>query len=133
LDIAIFVAILCSVALLVFSESIIGFIGTDEITMIDVTLKFENVSAQTALVSEGKSVVFEPENATEIKSDALVKKAVNANGEESPEFVITCTGYKKFGRFFTENGDRIAVGRVSGVTIDGKTFNCVVTSVKNAQ
>jgi hypothetical protein len=30
LDIAIFVAVVCSVALLVFSESIIGFIGTDD-------------------------------------------------------------------------------------------------------
>ncbi len=137
IDIAIFVAIACSVALLVFSENIMSFIGTEEISVIDVTLKIENTSSsQSALVSEGKSVVFEPENSTEIKADALVKKSINpsdANEDASSEFVITCTGYKKFGRFFTENGDRIAVGRVCTVTIDGETINCIVSSVKIAQ
>jgi hypothetical protein len=137
IDIAIFVAIVCSVVLLLFSDNIISFIGTDEISMIDVTLKIENAtSARSGLVSEGKSVVFEPENSTEIKADALVKKPIepsDSNEDASSEFVITCTGYKKFGRFFTENGDRIAVGRVCTATIDGETITCIVTSAKIAQ
>lgn len=132
LDIAIFIVVLCSVAVIMFRDSISGFLGTTEVSMIDITLTVEkDSSSQGALITTGKSVVFEPEASTDIKADALVKKALESKGIENSddEFVITCTGYKKFGRFYTENGDRISIGEDSKITIDETEITCKVVSV----
>ncbi len=132
LDIAIFIVVLCSVAVIMFRDSISGFLGTTEISMIDITLTIENdSSSQSALISTGKPVVFEPESSTDIKADALVKKSIESTESENSatEFVITCTGYKKFGRFYTENGDRISIGEASKITIDETDITCKVVSV----
>jgi hypothetical protein len=115
-----------------FRGSINDFLGTSEISMIDITLKVEtDSSSQSALVSTGKSVLFEPETSTDIKADALVKKSPESieDGNNETEFVITCTGYKKFGRYFTENGDRISIGSDCKITIDETEITCKVVSV----
>ena len=130
LDIAIFIVIICSVFVIMFRDSISGFLGTNEISMIDITLAIENDSAsQNVLISTGESVIFEPEASTDIKADALVKKAPETNENSNTEFVITCTGYKKFGRFFTENGDRISIGSDCKINIDETEMTCKVVTV----
>lgn len=129
LDIAIFVAVICAIATLVFRDTIHEAFSEPEIVTLsviaradnaDVSLKteFENRTADFFLGSGSGNVITVPIKKTEISPET-----------NAASLSFTCRGYKKFGRYYTENGERIKIGGECRFTVGEKTVSCVIESV----
>jgi hypothetical protein len=104
IDIAIIVAILCSITVIVFRDVIHDAFGNPEIVELSVT-----VDVGEALVEE---FGFEENDTVALVLDggngASISMTVDSFEETSLNFV--CNGYKKLGRFYTESGELIELG-----------------------
>ena len=119
LDIAIFIVIICCVAVLIFRDTINDYFGEPEITHISVTVAFENaLPAAQASASEGVEAVFKPIKNGDLKLDARISKLV-VDTDLKSEITISCKGYKKLGRFYTEGGELISLGSECSVNFAG--------------
>lgn len=109
LDVAIFVAILCSLLVLVFRDTISEAFGKPEIVTLEITVVSEKLSEEkiTAL-EEGKTLEITPSSDSETKINA---KIVSVKTEKNGNVTITlsCTGYKRLGRYFTESNQNIDI------------------------
>lgn len=112
LDIVIFVVILCSVAVLVFRDTVNEIFTKPEITTLEISI-FVNGEEECAAVSTllDKNVVFVPDNKNDFTVNAKVvefKAASDLHTEaKKGEVKIQLSGYKRLGRFYTEDGTRI--------------------------
>ncbi len=134
LDVAIFIVIICCVAVLIFRDTINEFFGEPEITHISVTVSFDGtLPAEQAEASEGTNVVFKPIRSDELKLDARIRRPVTVNSSANPatsQMTITCKGYKKLGRFYTESGELIALGSECSLSFSGSEAYGRVTKVE---
>ncbi len=131
LDIAIFVVILCCVAVLIFRDTINDYFGEPEITHISVTVAFENaLPAAQVNATEGIDAVFKPIKNGDLKLDARIRKLVVAEDSVKSQITISCKGYKKLGRFYTESGELISLGSECSIGFAGAEANGKITKVE---
>ncbi len=112
LDVVIFVVILCSVAVLVFRDTVNELFTKPEVTTLEVVV-FVNGADYCAAVgsSLNQDVVFNPDVKSDLQMNARITdfKAVSDLLAEAQrgEAKIKISGYKRLGRFYTEDGTRI--------------------------
>ncbi|MBR5285602.1 MAG: hypothetical protein IKU30_01770 [Clostridia bacterium] len=134
LDIVIFVVILCSVAILVFRDTVNEIFTKPEITTLEIAVFVngeENCSAVSALLD--KNAVFVPDN----KNDFTVNvKVVEFNAAsdlhtdaKKGEVKIQLSGYKRLGRFYTEDGTRIHTDTECAIVINNGKINGTLLTV----
>lgn len=133
LDVVIVMAVVCSISAVIFNDTIKEAVGKPEIADVNVCVTFtSSLPAETMLVPEGTYVVFETLSEDKIKLNSKVERtfAVDKDGKkESRNFIVSFKGYKKLGRYYTENGKLIEIGSDCSVMIDGKKASGTVKSV----
>ncbi len=133
LDVAIVVVIICSIAVLVFNDTIKEAVGKPEITDINVCVAFKtDITAEQTLVPEGSDVVFQTVTGDKIKLNSKIARTVAVEKEGDKEIknvVVTFKGYKKLGRFYTESGQLISIGSDCTLTLKGIKNECTVKSI----
>ena len=128
LDIVIFVVILCSVAVLVFRDTVNEIFAKPVITTVEITV-FVNGEEECAAVSSllDNNVVFVPDNKNDFTLNAKVVefKAVSDIHTEAKkgEVKIQLSGYKRLGRFYTEDGTRIYTGTECAFVVGEEKIN----------
>ena len=124
LDIAILVAIICSVAVLIFRDVIHDAFGEPEIVELAITLDLGETNIDEFGFDENEAVeIFLDEG-----DGATVLVSVNRIDENSLD--VVCKGYKKLGRFYTENGDLISIASVCEMQKNDGKIQCEVESVE---
>ena len=112
LDFVIFVVILCSVAILVFRDTVNEVFIKPEATVVEITLSVDGTEQTAAIRSAmNEDVVFIPDVKKESELAARFTRFNAAPGlSEAPQSVevsIKVSGYKRLGRFYTEDGTRL--------------------------
>lgn len=109
LDVAIFVAIICSVAALIFRDTISDVFSKPEIAALEIAVVVENLPEdRVALFKEGGEVVLEPESDSAVQITAKIKSCKReASGRAT--VVLACSGYKRLGRYYTESGEKLTL------------------------
>lgn len=114
LDFVIFVVILCSVAVLVFRDTVNEVFTKPETTTLEITFFVEG-EGECALIREslGEETVFIPGEKSEIQVNANLTSFNAALGSltvpQKGDVSITINGYKRLGRYYTEDGTRIYI------------------------
>lgn len=135
LDVAIFVAILCSVAVLVFRDTINEVFSDPEIVMLEVTFAVDGEEA-VSVVRKAKSttVPFELLSESEMELDVEIVKVEAELGSltvpKKAKVTVMFTGYGKLGRYYTENGERIYIGEKCAVTVGDAHVEGVLVSAR---
>ena len=125
LDVVIFVVILCSVAVLVFRDTVNEVFTKPEVTTLEAVIFVNDADGCAALqASLDQSVSFEPDVRNDLKIGARViefKAMSNLLAEaRKGEVKVVLTGYKRFGRFYTEDGTRIYSDAECAITVGDK-------------
>lgn len=112
LDLAIIVVVICSVAVLAFRDTISEIFEEPQMVTLEVTVDINGAeTVRNALSSKEKTVMFEPESGEETVFEMYVKEIEILPGSvtvpERARVTLTCVGYSKLGRYYTENGERI--------------------------
>jgi hypothetical protein len=122
LDIAIIVAIICSITAIVFHDVIHETIGTPEIREMTVSVSFDE-GADELEFSENETVSLVLNNDNGVAISATVQAF--SDGKLS----LGLKGYKKLGRFYTESGELIELGSDCELTCDETVYGCEVENV----
>lgn len=123
LDIAIFVAIICSIAALVFRDVIHDAFGTPEITQISITVTFDD-SIEELEFNENETVTVVLDNGDGDEVVATVKSF------EDGSLQLIGNGYKKFGRYYSESGGLVALGSDCDLLVGEIVYNCELQNVE---
>ncbi len=125
LDVVIVVVILCSVSVLVFHDTINEVFGKPEISPLTVSVSPEGEDAKSAFVL-GASVTLEFES-TKLQT-VVVSSEFQENGEISVN--LSLNGYKKLGRYYSENGNLILSGTACVIQAGDKEFSAILGDVE---
>lgn len=133
LDVAIVVVIICSLAVLVFNDTVHEAFGEPVIQDIDVTLVFgSELSAEHMLLPTDSEVLISlsPESGADVS--ALVSRIAaveKIDGNEVRTMTVRLKGYKKLGRFYTESGKLVALNGTYTVAINESSYSCNIKNV----
>ena len=128
LDFAIFVAIACSVAALLFHDVINDFFQQPEITSIEMTLVTDTLPDDSAsILIAGKSAILKAKdgNGTDLE---ISLKSVKTDSKGNTTFTMSCSGYKKLGRCYAENGEKFNVNGKYILNFGSVSLECVLNS-----
>ena len=129
LDVVIVIAILCSVAVLVFNNTINEVFGKPEILPLTVSVSPEGDEDIMAVFVSGESVTLEFES-TKLQA-VVVSSELHENGAASVK--LSLNGYKKLGRYYSENGSLILSGTACVVQVGETGFNVILGDVGFAE
>lgn len=112
LDIVIFVVVLCSVALLIFRDTVSEAIQKPETGILDIQITVDGEeNVRTLLNAKGDTVDIKPKSDEDLKISAtIIDVSLVQRAFVTPtKCVITvyCSGYERLGRYYSENGKRI--------------------------
>lgn len=127
LDVTIVILIICAIAALAFRETIGDLFSKPEIAVIEVTVIADRADGATdGVLSVGNTVT--------ISSKTQLQAVVSGTDVTETEIkaVLTCNGYEKHGRFYTENGDLLDIGVRYSVRFGEATAICSLTAVEIA-
>lgn len=129
LDVAIFVAIICSLLVLVFRDTISEVFGKPEIVTLEISVVSEKLSDEklTAL-KEGQSLEITPASDNSEKINATITSVKNNNGTVT--LTLSCAGYKRLGRYFTEANQKIEIRSDCTVRVAQTEFKGRLEAVK---
>ncbi len=126
LDVVIVIAILCSVAVLVFHDTINEVFGKPEISPLTVSVSPEGGEDTMASFGVGESVTLEFES-TKLQA-VVVSSELDEDGEALVK--LSLNGYKKLGRYYSENGNLILSGVPCVVKAVDKEFSVILGDVE---
>lgn len=109
LDIAILLAIICSVAALIWRDTISEAFGKPEIVTLETTVVTEKLGEEdTAIFKNGESVIItiDSEGKTEINAKIA---SVKTDKSGKVTMVLTFDGYRSLGRYYNEQNQKITV------------------------
>lgn len=135
LDFVIFVVILCSVAVLVFRDTVNEFFTKPEITTVEVTF-FVNGADECAVIngSIDKTVIFVPDIKNDFQTNATVAELKAASDlhqtVQRGEAKIRFSGYKRLGRFYAEDGTRIYTDSECAIVVGSRRIVGTTLSVE---
>ncbi len=139
LDIVILIVVICSIAVLVFRDTINELFDEATMVTLEVTVSVDGEdNVEKALGFLSKSVIFEPrsDKGTAFKvnvADVSVLSDSDAAPNEA-EVVVACIGYEKLGRYYTKNGERIYNNTECAFVINGERVvgNVISIDEKNS-
>ncbi len=126
LDVAIVIAILCSVAVLVFHDTLNEVFGNPEISPLTVSVSPEGGEEAIANFVSGESATLKFESAK--LQAVIVSSELNEDGEALVK--LSLNGYKKLGRYYSENGSLIPLDSSCVVQVGEKEFSVILDSVE---
>lgn len=132
LDVAIVLIALASCFLVFFSDAVSELFGDPEIEIVEMTVKINDADAVLQISqSVGRSVMFVTEKQGEYSEFQVLEVISDLSQKpDSATVVLACRGYEKFGRFYTENGERILPNVKTSYINKGITVECEVISIK---
>ena len=129
LDIVIFAAVLCAVALVVFSNEIDELLGEPNIKPIELQLNASGISQEAAhSLKSGDNILLyftdsEPNENTAYSSAVITEVRIyQTGGEEDAADVgmsVILQGYRRIGVFYSENAQKLTYGAPVTVVWDG--------------
>lgn len=133
LDFVIFVVILCSVAVLVFRDTVNEFFTEPEMTTLQITFFVDGEDNMELIGSSlGADAMLVHDTENEIQIAATVKSLKVAPGSltvpQKGDVTVCITGYKRLGRFYTEGGERLYADEeciliIGETSIEGKVLS----------
>lgn len=108
LDLAIVVALICSVAALVFRDNITETFGHPQMASLQMTFVAGDATEEniTGLVTNSELSVqldsADPESKVYVKLNSL-----KTDNEGNTSITVVCTGYSRLGRFYSESNEKI--------------------------
>ncbi len=135
LDFVIVFVVLCSITVLVFRDTIHdAFEDATPVTLeVTVTVNGE-VSVSKIQSAVAKTAVFEPKTNSDTAFEVNVAEVDILPGSvtvpNKAEVTVVCIGYEKFGRYYTENGERIFDNTDCLLIIDGESIDGLVISIE---
>ncbi len=130
LDFAILAAIVCSIAALIFHDTINEVFEKPEITSVEISVVADSLPDDAfSILVAGKSAVLKIKdgNGADIETSL---KSVKTDSKGNTTFVVVCSGYRKLGRYYTETGEKLNVNGDYVLKFDTATLDCVIDSVK---
>lgn len=134
LDFVIFVVILCSVAVLVFRDTVNEVFTTPEVTTLEVVF-FIDGEDKCDIIRESLNtdVVFISDVKNDIQTNAKLAHFKAALGSltvpQKGDVSIKISGYKRLGRFYTEDGTRIRTDSECAIIIGEERIDGELLSV----
>ncbi len=127
-DIAIFIVIICSVAMLVFRGEISDKFGKTEIVAFEITVSADSVSPNSkALFKTGTELVLRPSDEDESIRAVVIDSEFFSSGKA--ELLITCNGYEKLAKHYTESGTELFVGGECEIILGDMILHCNIEKI----
>lgn len=123
LDITIVAVVICAIVAVFFRDSINNIFSKPEIVLIQVQVEVEESDTAKTVLTIANTVDFE----SHTKVQAVVYESETK--ENMVTALLTCNGYKKLGRFYTENGDLLEPGMYYDAIFGDKHVSVTVKSV----
>lgn len=135
LDFVIIFVVLCSIAVLVFRDTIHDAFEEATPVTLEVTLEVNGeVSVSKAQSAVSKTAIFEQKIDAETVFEVDVAEVTVLPGSltvpNRAEVTVVCIGYEKLGRFYTENGERILDNTECVLIINGESVECRVNGIE---
>lgn len=124
LDVTLVILVICATVALIFRDTVNDALTKPEIILLEVTVTSDKNENSEAILSVGNLVTLE----ANAHLQAVVSKSLP--GDNSVNAVLTCNGYKKLGRYYTENGDLLSPGTEFAVSIGDVFAVCRVESAE---
>lgn len=130
LDFVIILAIALSIVALFARDIISEAFGKPEIVTLEMTVTTEKLSDENAQTLEsGKTLVITTGSEVKTSIDAKIS-SVKANDNGSVTLVLSCTGYKRLARYYTELNQKIEINTDCTVKIAETEFKGRLSEVK---
>lgn len=130
LDIAIVVAIICSVTAIFFSDMVTEVFEQPEISTVEISVVVEKLPEDSSsFLVAGKEAVLKYSDGEGTKINVNLK-SVKTDSEGKTTFTVVCAGYKKLGRYYTESGEKLNVNGDYFLNFDSVSLDCTLDSVK---
>ena len=120
LDIAIVILVICAVVALSFRDTISDMFTKPDIVALQIDVSSDGSDVAKSVLTVGNTVVFQAQ--TEIHAVVSESDGVKAR--------LNLNGYKKLGRYYTENGDPISVGDEYVIRFGDLRVDCRVEIVE---
>ena len=128
LDITIVILIICAVAALLFRDTINEFFTKPNVVVVDITVTASPVTEnEKAVYKVGNTVTIESDNPIQA---VITKVTVNLNKVTAP---VSLNGYKRFGRYYMENGSPLTAGGKYKAVIAGNSSIFSIVEVQAPQ
>lgn len=135
LDFVIIFVVLCSIAVLVFRDTIHD--AFEEATPVTLEVRLEvngEISVSKSQSAVAKTAIFEQKVDSETVFEVDVAEVAILPGSVTvpnrAEVVVVCVGYEKLGRFYTENGERILDNTECVLIVNGESIECRVNGIE---
>ena len=109
LDIAIVVAVICSIGTVIFRDTISEAFGKPEITTLEITFAVAEDSEEdiAALATTAELYLqLDPESEEMVK---LTLDSLKSEADGAATVTVTCMGYRRLGRFYSEDNRKIEI------------------------
>lgn len=135
LDLAIVIAVICSVAVLVFRDNIVATFGKPELATLQINVSIDGAgNVESVSDMSGIMVTFEPESGENVRFGATVASVtVMENAVAAPyraDATLTVVGYQKLGKYYTETGERIYTNTECALTFGDERVEGTVASIE---
>lgn len=138
LDLAICLAVICSICLIFFRETVSEIFEEPQMVTLEVTVDFRGTEMIEAFNhTQSKTVAFEPEGKEsdfiELDIGKITITQGNVVAPERAQVTFRFVGYKRLGRYYTELGERVYENCDCAFTLDGVRCEGYAVSVKKAE
>ncbi len=133
LDIAIFVAIICSVAALFFRDTVTEIFEQPEIATVEISVLADTLPEDSSsFLVAGKEAVLKYSDGDGSKINVTLK-SVKTDSKGNTTFTVVCSGYKKLGRYYTEGGEKLNINGEYALNFGTVSLDCtlVATEIDN--
>lgn len=130
LDVAIFAAIICSVAALFFRDTVAEVFEQPEITTVEISVVAESLPEDSSsFLIAGKDAVLKYSNGDGSKINTTLK-SVKTDSDGNTTFTVVCSGYKRLGRFYTADGEKLNLNGEYVLNFGTVSLDCTLDSVE---
>lgn len=126
IDVAILVVLVCSVCSLIFRDNIVEIFGTPEIESVEIKVCAENNGNLSESLISG--AVMELHFGNNMKAQAVVS-STEVSDDGKIYVKASLNGYKRLGRFYSENGNPFEIGNEYLADFNGGKIAFVLENV----
>ncbi len=128
LDITIVILIVCAVAALIFRDAINEFFTKPNVVVVDITVTANPATEnEKSVYKVGNTVTIETENPIQ----AVISKVTLS--ENKVTATLSLNGYKRFGRYYMENGNPLTAGNKHKAVINENSSTFTIVAVEAPQ
>ncbi len=130
LDIAILLAIICSVAALIWRDTISEAFGKPEIVTLEMTVVTEKLKEEdVAVLKNGESITVSVDSEDKTEINAKIT-SVKTDKSGKVTMVLSFDGYRSLGRYYNEQNQKITVNAACTAKLGDKQYKATLQSVE---